>query len=313
MNELTKKRLLPMHNLKTNFDKFSEQLKKTLHDMLLPDGNFKPYLRKPKLNDTDVLALTLCAESMSIDSENYFWSKLKTDHFHDFPTLTHRCNFNRRKKNLSPYIVEYNKRLAKIMNADETAFIVDSMPIPVANIAREKRSTICKEHFDAAPDKGYSAITRSYFYGYKLHLVCSVRGVVHSIQLSKASVHDLRYLQEIKYSKLNNCLLLGDKGYLSAEVKTDLFNSAKIDLQTPKRNNQNGKEHYPFIFKKCRKRIETTFSQFCDQFLIKRNYAKTYNGLCTRISSKIAAYTTLQYFNIQNQKPINHIKHALAA
>jgi Transposase DDE domain len=220
-----------MHNLKTNFDKFSEQLKNNLSDILLPDDNFKPYLRKPKLNDIAILALTLCAESMSIDAENYFWSKLITDHLQDFPSLIHRCNFNRRKKNLSPYLTEYNTRLANLMNEGETVYIVDSMPIPVANIAREKRSTICKEHFEAAPDKGYSAITRSYFYDYKLRLVCSVRGVVNSMQLSKASVHDLHYLQEVKHTKLNNCLLLGDKGYLSAEIKTDLFNSANTQTK----------------------------------------------------------------------------------
>ena len=313
MNEVTKNRSLPMHNLKTNFDKFIKQLNETLADELLPDGNFKNYIRKPKLADNAVLALALCAEALSIDSESYFWSKLKTDHTADFPALTHRCNFNRRKKNLNAYLALFNQRLALCMNKDETVYTVDSMPIPIVNIAREKRSTICKEYFESAPDKGFSAITKSYYYGYKLHLVSSVKGVFYSMQLSKASVHDVYYLQEVKHSALNNCLLLGDKGYLSAEVKTDLFNTAKIDLQTPQRNNQINREHYPYIFKRCRKRIETTFSQLCDQFLIKRNYAKTYNGLCTRIVSKMAAFTTLQFFNFCNNKPLNHIKHALAS
>jgi hypothetical protein len=62
-----------------------------------------------------------------------------------------------------------------------------------------------------------------------------------------------------------------------------------------------------------RKRIETLFSQLCDQMLIKRNYAKTFNGLFTRICSKISAVAVLQYVNFQNKKSINKIKHALAA
>lgn len=47
--------------------------------------------------------------------------------------------------------------------------------------------------------------------------------------------------------------------------------------------------------------------------MIKRNYAKSFNGLSTRVISKIAAVTVLQMINKINGKPINHIKHALAA
>jgi hypothetical protein len=302
-----------MHNLKTNFSKFQQLATTFLSDLLAADGNFRFYPNPPKLCDLDIIALTLCAEAMSIDSESYFWSKLTSDHRADFPHLIARCNFNRRKRNLAPFLNEYNQRLAARLNEAEDAYIVDSMPVPICNIARAGRSRICAETLESAPDKGYSAITKSYFFGYKLHLVTSLRGVVHSFQLSKASVHDLHFLEEIKGGSLNNCVLLGDKGYISAEQQTDLFNTAKIELAVPPRSNQKGGKKYPYIFKKCRKRIETQFSQLCDQFLIKRNYAKTFNGLCTRIISKIAAFTSLQYLNTINNKPLNHIKHALAA
>jgi hypothetical protein len=302
-----------MHNLKTNYDKFLQLINTTLEDILLPDGNFKHYPRKPKLADNAILALNLCSEALSIDSENYFWSKLKSDHAIDFPSLIDRSNYNRRKKNLAPYLSKYNQRLASMMNEFEDAFIVDSMPIPICNIARAERISICKQDFESAPDKGYSSITKAYFMGYKLHLVTSVRGVFHSMQLSKASIHDIHYLQEIKASGLNNCLLLGDKGYLSAVQKIDLFHTAKIELQTPSRANQLQQTLFPYVYKKCRKRIETQFSQLCDQFMIKRNYAKTYLGLATRILNKVASFTSLQYINFTSGKPLNKIKHALAA
>jgi hypothetical protein len=301
-----------MHNLKTNFDKFLQQINTTLSDRLLPDGNFKFYPSKPKLPDSSILALNLCSEALGIDSENFFWSKLKTDHSADFPILIDRCNFNRRKKTLAPYLALYNQRLANVMNEFEDAFIVDSMPIPICNIARANSISVCKENFESAPDKGYSSITKTYFMGYKLHLVTSARGVFHSMQLSKASVHDIHFLTEIKNSGLNNCLLLGDKGYISTEQKTDLFHTAKIELQTPNRANQKQQTLFPYVFKKCRKRIETQFSQLCDQFMIKRNYAKTYLGLANRILSKIAAFTSLQYIKFTSAKPLNKIKHALA-
>ncbi len=47
--------------------------------------------------------------------------------------------------------------------------------------------------------------------------------------------------------------------------------------------------------------------------MLKRNYAKSFNGLRTRIMAKVAAVTVLQHINHLNAKPLNHIKHALAA
>ena len=64
-------------------------------------------------------------------------------------------------------------------------------------------------------------------------------------------------------------------------------------------------------FAKARKRIETLFSQLCDQFMIMRNYAKDTDGLFTRIVGKISALTILQYINYKNEKTIGRVKYAL--
>ena len=58
-----------------------------------------------------------------------------------------------------------------------------------------------------------------------------------------------------------------------------------------------------------RKRIETLFSQLCDQFMIRRNYAKSFDGFKTRILSKITSLTTIQYINkFIFKRNINNIK-----
>jgi hypothetical protein len=85
-----------------------------------------------------------------------------------------------------------------------------------------------------------------------------------------------------------------------------------IRLETPMRTNQKGYKKQPYIFRKSRKRIETLYSQLCDQFLIRRNYAKTFLGFKTRILSKITALTIVQYINrFINNRPINFLKHAI--
>jgi hypothetical protein len=301
-----------MHNLKTNFDKFFNITKSVFKDRLNQSDNFYFYPNKPKLSDCEIIALSVTGESLGIDSESYLWGKLKFDHKDDFPRLIHRSNFNRRRKHLYPFIELLNQYMADRLNECEDVYLVDSIPVPVCKIAREKQSKICKEDFETSPDKGYSAVSKSYYYGYKLHLVTSVRGVFHSMDITKASVHDVHYLSNVKISGLSSCTLIADKGYLSSTYQLDLFNSCQINLQTPKRANQESLP-YPAIFKRMRKRIETLFAQLCDQFMLKRNYAKTILGLSVRILSKITAVTLLQYINSKNDKPINHLKYALAS
>jgi hypothetical protein len=91
------------------------------------------------------------------------------------------------------------------------------------------------------------------------------------------------------------------------------FESNNITLVTPRRTNQPGPDTWNWTHRRQHKRIETTSSQFCDQLLIKRNYAKTFDGFITRITTKIAAFTVLQYINFLNDKPLNRTKYALAA
>ena len=297
-----------MHNLKTNFDKFFNITKSVFKDRLNPADNFCFYPNKPKQSDCEIIALSITGESIGIDSGNYFWGKLKNDHRDDFPKLIDRSNFNRRRKRLYPFIEELNQHLADTLNESEDVYLLILFQFLFVRL-QEK---ICKENFETAPDKGYSAVSKSYYYGYKLHLVTSVRGIFHSMDLTKASVHDVHYLSEIKNSGLSTCTLIADKGYLSSTYQVDLFNSCQVNLQTPKRANQE-RNPYPVIFKRVRKRIETLFSQLCDQFMLKRNYAKTNLGLSVRILSKITAVTLLQYINSKNNKPLNHLKYALAS
>ena len=302
-----------MHNLKTNFDKIYLIVKSSLSDRLNSEGNLQFYPRLPKMTDCSIIALSICAESLGIDSENYLWSKLRKDYHMEFPDLIDRSNFNKRRRRLRLYVHEVTKQLSVALNESENIFLVDSIPVPVCKIVREKRCKFGSSSFEDAPDKGYSAVTKSYYYGYKLHLVTSVKGVFHSMDLTKASVHDVSYLKEVECSGLSNATLVGDKGYLSKQVQTDLFTQCNIKLETPKRSNQKDQQNWHPIFRKSRKRIETLFSQLCDQMMLKRNYAKSINGLNVRLICKIAAVTVLQHINFQQSKPINHLKHALAA
>ena len=77
-----------------------------------------------------------------------------------------------------------------------------------------------------------------------------------SMNISKASVHDSHFLNNIKHSGIKNATLLGDKGYLSSQHQLDLFESCNIQLKTPMRSNQNEYKKYSFIFRKCKRELK---------------------------------------------------------
>jgi len=289
-----------MHNFQANYDKILGVLRKNISTYSFTRQN-----RKPKLSDIEIVAIDLTAQYMSIDSEHQLFRILKST---GFDKLIDRTVYNRRKRRLVDYMEQIRVSISEKFNEFEDCFIVDSMPLEACKLSRSSRSKICKESFYSSPDKGFCAAQQMYFYGYKLHAVCSVQGVFKSVDISKASVHDIHYLKDLK-SQLSDCVLIGDKGYLNQEHQLDLFNTTNIRLEVPMRKNQIKYKKQPYVFRKTRKRIETLFSQLCDQFMIRRNYAKTFQGFKTRILSKITALTIVQYINkFEFNRNINNLK-----
>lgn len=288
-----------MNNLDANYKRILEVLRKISNENLLSYQR-----RTPKLKDLELISLALTAEFMGIDSENHLFRQIPKT----IKCKIERSVYNRRKRRLVNSINDLRMKIAKSFNEFEKFFIIDSMPVEVCKLSRSSTSKICKDVDYCYPNRGFCASQQMHFYGYKLHAVCSVNGVFQSIDLSPASVHDIHYLKDIK-EQLSDCTLLGDKGYLSAEIQIDLFNYANIELETPKRMNQKDYKPQFYLFKKQRKRIETLFSQLCDQFMIRRNYAKTFEGFKTRLLSKITALTVVQFINKEYfNRNINNLK-----
>ena len=291
-----------MSNLECSYTKILSVLQQ-LND----ESNFLNQIRIPKLSDIKLISLILTAEYLNIDSERDLFRKLPPILFDQID----RSVYNRRKRGLFFYIESLREQMAAHMTADEDHFIIDSMPLEVCRISRAGRSTVCTENVDTAPNHGYCASQNMRYYGYKLHAVCSVDGVFKRFDLSPASTHDINYLDDVK-EQMKDCHIIGDKGYLSEPRQLDLFNTSNINLHTPMRKNQLNYKKLPWVYSKVRKRIETLFSQLCDQFMIRRNYAKTFKGYATRIMAKITALTVIQWINHSENRNINNLKIKIA-
>ena len=277
-----------------------------LHE-LEPQDNYLKQIRTPKLSDKQLIALALAAESLGIDSERYLFKQLPLA----LSSQIDRSVFNRRRRQLTAKVEHFRQRMVSRLSPSENYHFVDSMPLEICKFGRAKRSRICQETDGTRPDYGYCAVHKAHYFGYKIHAVCTPNGTIKTFDISKASAHDIHYLGDLK-GQLSHCVLVGDKGYLSRQHQQDLFDTAAIRLETPMRRNQLDFTPFSPVLRKARKRIETLFSQLCDQFMIRRNYAKSFQGLSTRILSKFTALTLIQWLNQRNGNKLNNLKIVIA-
>lgn len=301
---------LLMRNFIANFVRILRIYKDFAGNRVNEFGNIPRCGVVPKFSDLEVIALGITAEAFGFDSENLLFHRLHHECKEDLPNLISRRQFNARRKLTARLAEEIRKDVAAAIDGSEGVFCIDSKPVKVCQNARAKRCSMGRDNVDAAPDWGYCASQGLYYYGYKLHAVCGIRGVIHSYGMTAASVHDLQYLNDVRW-EYHDCMMLGDKGYLSAEVQKNLFEVAIISLEVPYRLNQKNWRPPAWAYKRFRKRIETVFSQLNDNLMMIRNYAKQPCGLFTRTAGKIAAMTFMQYVNFINHRPIGQIKYSL--
>ncbi len=207
-------------------------------------------------------------------------------------------------------MLKLRKNVANFLGQDTSHFCIDSMPIAVCRMARSSRCKMIDEDKTLSPDHGYCASQKTYYFGYKLHSVCDMNGVIFDYKITPASSHDINYLKEYDRFK-KGVSIIGDRGYISKQCQLDLFTHYNITLETPLRKNQHQTNELSLSYNKDRKRIETVFSQLNDQFMIARNYSKYIEGFLCRIATKITAMTMIQLNNFYEGKPIGRLKASL--
>lgn len=197
--------------------------------------------------------------------------------------------FNRKSKRLLPTFEMFRKYL--LNNLDVTSddiHLIDSTPVPVVRYRRGEGPLATS--FQRA-SFGYCATQDEKYFGLKLHLLTTKTGIPTQFELTEASLHDVKMLEEM-ISSFSNLILIGDKGYHDLKLKNKLL-AVKKHIITPDKRNQtkqrNSETEKQFL--KFRKRIEITINQLKDQFNLTRLRAKSLIGLATRVMGIMVSLT----------------------
>lgn len=144
-----------------------------------------------------MISLSFTAEAFGYDSENLLFKRLD-ESGERIPDLISRRQYNARRKLTAVLGEDIRKEIALKMDGGENAFVIDSKPVKACQMARTGRCAMEYDNPAATPAKGYCASQQMFYYGYKLHAICGISGVIHSYDMTAANVHDLHYLDDAK-------------------------------------------------------------------------------------------------------------------
>lgn len=263
-------------------------------------------IERMKMSDSEIIAISIFGELCSIDSERSLYSYCKKNFHNLFHEFCERSRFNRIRNNLHKVIQLIYKKIIKLLFISDI-LIIDSLPIAVCHFGRA--------HFHKT-FRGYGAVygrcasKKMTYFGYKLHLLCTLSGLPVDFILTSANVDDRKIVPEFADENAIS-VLIADKGYIGKEFEEAMFKTygicmLPIDRKKSERYNKSMRQ---IIFKK-RRRIETTISQLSDQLNLQKVRAKSLLGLYARLYSKFLAFIVGVVINliIQFPKPIA-IKH----
>jgi hypothetical protein len=216
-----------------------------------------------------------------------------------FPVIPERSRFNRRRRALQHAINDLRRVALTLLDlAQDRQAVIDSLPVPVLHFHLVPSSPSTSTWRAAGASFGKVSSKKQTVFGYKLHLLVTLGGVILDFVLAPANVHDLPVGTEL-LAEQRDLLALGDKAYYSAAVAAGLQAEAGITLFALPRASQRAQlpPAVVALHTRCRQIIETVNEQLSEQLHVEDNHAKTFWGLCARLYSKLTAHTLCIYLN----------------
>lgn len=260
-----------------------------------PEVATRRHVLDARLSDPEIITISICGELAGIDSENAWYSFIKRNYHHLFPTLCSRSRFNRTRRALLQTTELLRQKLSCVFSIPASRyFVVDSFPLAVCKFGRAR---YCHSFRGYGADYGKCPSKKETYFGYKVHALVTLEGYVAAFEITSASVDDREGLRDLVEGK-EGLVILGDKGYMGEMLRQELAEHG-VCLMALKRSNSKTdwpREIRQLIFKQ-RRRVETVFSQLSGQLNAERVLARSFQGLYTRISNKILAYNLCLAFN----------------
>jgi hypothetical protein len=189
--------------------------------------------------------------------------------------------------------------------ATDTVWVVDSTPVECGR----SRETAHRADLAGWASYGYCASHTRFFWGLRLHLVCTLHGLPLGWALTAATADERHALMDIlsgtpALTQRVGQILIGDKNYYGREFEAEI-REAGITLLRPTRKGEQLRPDERF-FKPLRQIIESVNDTLKGQLDLERHGGRTIAGVCTRIAQRLLALTAPIWHNDHLGLAIRH-------
>ena len=254
--------------------------------------------RPPRLTDAELLTLAVAQALLDVRSEAR-WLRLIPERLPGaFPYLPGQSGYNKRLRAALPLL----RRVIRDLAADtdlwaDPVWLVDSTPVECAR----SRPTVQRSELAGVAGYGYCASHSRYFWGLRLHLICTPAGLPITWALAHPKLDERQVLMAVLdhdrdlLAARPGLLLIADKGYVSAELDTYLADRGAQLLRPSYRNRQPRPGQR--LLAPIRQLIESVHDTLKGQLGLELHGGRSLAGVTARVAQRLLALTAAIWHN----------------
>ncbi|MFK0258715.1 IS982 family transposase [Streptomyces sp. NPDC090445] len=259
----------------------------------------------PKLSDAELLTLAVMSALLGYTSERRWLRRVDRDFRHLFPRVPQQSGYNKRLRAASSLLTSMIRILARDTSLwSDDVWLVDSTPVGCGC----SRETAKRSDLAGWAQYGYCASHSRYFWGLRLHLVCTLGGLPILFALTGAKADERETLRDMLDTAPDVAAshpgqtINGDKNYYGREFEDDLTERDLVLLRPARKGEPERAGAH--LFKPLRQVIESINQTLKGQLDLERHGGKTPGGVVARILCRILALTAAIWHNDHTGQPV---------
>jgi hypothetical protein len=258
----------------------------------------------PSLSDAELVTLAVMQALLGFTSEARWLRHARAHLRHLFPYLPGQPGYNKRLRGLAVTLNWLTGVLARDTSLwTDDVWVVDSTPV---ECGRSKETTR-RSDLAGWAQYGYCASHSRWFWGLRLHLLCTLHGLPAGFALTGARADERQVLLGLLADPAltagrNGQVIIGDKNYYGREFEAQLVSDG-FRLLRPARKGEPGRTGTRF-FKPLRQVIESINDTFKGQLDLERHGGRTPAGVLVRVLQRILALTAAIWHNDRTGQPV---------
>jgi hypothetical protein len=257
----------------------------------------------PQISDAELVTLAVLQALLGFTSEARWIRHARARLRHLFPYLPQQPGYNKRLRAARGLILHCTRALAASTSLwTDDVWVVDSTPVEYAR----SRETVRRSDLAGRAQYGYCASHSRWFWGLRLHLVCTLHGLPVGFALAGAKADERQVLLDILSDESltwpEGQTVIGDKNYYGRDFEK-LLREAGLVLLRPARKGEPepaGRQY----FKPLRQVIESVNDTFKGQLDLERHGGRTVDGVMVRVLQRILALTAAIWHNDATGQPV---------